>query len=95
MLAIFRRSLATWPVRVFFGILVLSFGLWGVADVIRNLGSDSAVAGVAGQSIEMPELQAAYRRNLSQYTRMRGDNDPSADIRRAVALQTVSQLITQ
>jgi peptidyl-prolyl cis-trans isomerase D len=95
MLAIFRRSLATWPVRLFFGVLVLSFGLWGVADVIRNLGSDSAVAGVAGQSIEMPELQEAYRRNLSQYSRMRGDTDPSAEIRRAVAMQTVGQLITQ
>ncbi len=95
MLAIFRRFLATWPARVFFGVLVLSFGLWGVADVVRNIGNDSSVATVGGERIEMPELQEAYRRNLSQATRMLGTTDPSVDVRRAVAMQTVGQLITQ
>jgi peptidyl-prolyl cis-trans isomerase D len=95
MLAIFRRFLATWPARLFFGVLVLSFGLWGVADVVRNIGRDSSVASVGGEQIEMPELQEAFRRNLSQATRMLGATDPTPDIRRAVAMQTVGQLITE
>jgi len=85
MLAIFRRSLATWPVRIFFGLLVVSFGLWGVADVIRNIGNDNAVASVAGRSIELPELQEAYRRDLARTMKMLGTTDPPPEIRRAVA----------
>ena len=95
MLAILRRSLSTWPVRLFFGLLVLAFGLWGVADVVRNLGHDNSVASVAGERIDMPELQEAYQRNLAQATRMLGSNDPTPEIRRTVALQTVNQLVTQ
>jgi len=95
MLATFRRSLSTWPVRLFFGLLVISFGLWGVADVVRNLGAESSVASVAGQKIDMPELQEAYRRALAQYSRMLGNTDPTPEVRRAVAFQAVSQLITQ
>jgi peptidyl-prolyl cis-trans isomerase D len=95
MLAIFRRSLATWPARLFFGVLVLSFGLWGVADVVRNIGHDSSVASVGGQPIEMPELQQAYQRDLAQAERMLGNTDPSPAMRRSIAIQSINQIITQ
>jgi peptidyl-prolyl cis-trans isomerase D len=95
MLATFRRFLATWPARVFFGLLVLSFGVWGVGDVVRNIASDTSLASVGGERIEMAEFQDAYRRDLAQATRMSGATDPSPELRRAVAMQTVGQLITR
>ncbi len=97
MLAIFRRYLNTWAARLFFLVLVASFGLWGVADVIRNLGAgDGSVATVAGRKIEMPELQEVYRRQLAQVTRMFGtDVQPTPQIKRAVAEQSLAQLVTQ
>ena len=95
MLAIFRRSLNTWPARVLFAVLVLAFGLWGVADVVRNLGHDGSIASVAGQQISAPDIQEAYRRELAQAQRMLGDSDPSPEIRRAVAMQAVEHLVTQ
>ncbi len=97
MLAIFRRYLNTWPARLFFLVLVASFGLWGVADVIRNLGAgDGSAATVAGRKIEMPELQDAYRRQLAQVTRMFGTQvQPTPQIRRSVAEQSLAQLVTQ
>jgi peptidyl-prolyl cis-trans isomerase D len=95
MLAIFRRSLQHWPARVLFGVLVLAFGLWGVADVVRNLGHDSSIASVAGEQIEAPDIQEAYRRELAQAQRMLGGSEPSPEIRRAVAMQAVEHLVTQ
>ena len=95
MLAMFRRWLNTWPARLFFGVLVLSFGLWGIADVVRNVGTDTSAASVGGQRIEMPELQEAYQRDLGAATRMLGNIDPTPQLRRAVAMQTIGQLITQ
>lgn len=95
MLAMFRRWLNTWPARLFFGVLVLSFGLWGIADVVRKIGTDTSAASVGGQRIEMPELQEAYQRDLARTTRMLGNIDPTPQLRRAVAMQTIGQLITQ
>lgn len=97
MLAVFRRYLNTWAARLFFLVLVASFGLWGVADVIRNLGAgDGSAATVAGRKIELPELQEVYRRQLAQVSRMFGaETQPTPQIRRAVAEQSLAQLVTQ
>ena len=95
MLATFRRSLNTWPARLFFMLLVASFGLWGVADVVRNLGRESSAASVGGRKIELPELQEAYRRELAQAQRTLGASDPSPELRRMLAMQATEQLVTQ
>ncbi len=95
MLSLFHRFLGTWPARVFFVVLVASFGLWGVADVIRNLGDDGSLAVVGSRKIELPEAQDAYRRQLEQVTRMfGGQTEPTPEIKRSVAAQAVEQLVT-
>ena len=95
MLGLLRRFLDTWAAKAFFVVLVASFGLWGVADVVRNLGSDSALAIVGARRIELPELQDAYRRQLAQVTRMFGsETPPTAEIKKAVAGQALERLIT-
>jgi peptidyl-prolyl cis-trans isomerase D len=97
MLASFRRHLNSWVARTFFMLLVAMFVLWGVGDVIRNIGfEDTSVATVAGERIEMPEAQQAYQRQLQQVTRaLGGKTEPSADMRKAIAAQAIDQLITQ
>lgn len=96
MLALFRRFLNTWAAKAFFLVLVASFGLWGIGDVVRNLGTDTAVATVGDRKIEPQELQDAYRRALSQVTRMLGGRtEPTPQIRRAVAEQTLDRLVSQ
>ncbi len=95
MLTLVRRFLDTWLAKLFFIVLVASFGLWGVADVVRNFGSDSALAVVGNRKIELPEAQEAYRRQLAQVTRMFGTQiAPTPEIRRSVAAQAVERLIT-
>ena len=95
MLTFFRRFLDTWAAKVFFFVLVGAFGLWGVADVIRNLGQETSLAIVGSRRIELPEAQEAYRRQLAQVTRMFGTQiTPTPEIRRSVAAQTVERLVT-
>jgi peptidyl-prolyl cis-trans isomerase D len=96
MLATFRRGLNTWPARLFFLLLAGAFVLWGVGDWARNFArGGGAPVSVAGRNIDMPELQEEYRRALAQASRATGQADPSAELRRAVAIQTVGQLVTQ
>lgn len=96
MLAVFRSFLNTWAAKAFFLLLVASFALWGVADVVRNPGNDRAVATVGERKIELPELQDAYRRQLQQVTRVMGGRaEPSPAIRQGVAAQALDRLIAQ
>ncbi len=98
MLAAFRRFAATWPAKVFFVLLIASFGLWGVADVARNLlgGADpNSVATVGGQRIDPADLQDASRRLLAQVMRANPTAAPTSEQRRAVAGQALEGLIIQ
>jgi peptidyl-prolyl cis-trans isomerase D len=95
MLSLFRRFLATWVAKLFFIVLVASFGLWGVADVVRNLGTDGALAVVGGRKIQLPEVQEAYRRQLDQVTKMFGTQiQPTPEIKKSIAAQAVERLVT-
>ena len=96
MLALFRRHLDSWVAKLFFALLVGVFLLWGVGDVIRNVGLDTSVATVGGVKIELPEVQDAYRRQLASVTRMFGGKiDPTPEMRKSIAGQALEQVITQ
>jgi len=66
MLTALRRLASTWVAKALFVLLVLSFGIWGIGDTVRNLGRDTALARVNGEPIEMEEAQAALRRELQR-----------------------------
>jgi peptidyl-prolyl cis-trans isomerase D len=94
MLTALRRLASTWVAKALFVLLVLSFGIWGVGDMVRNLGRDTALARVNGQPIELEEAQTALRRELERLSRTVGsrlENDPR--MRRALAEQAVDQLV--
>lgn len=96
MLALFRAFLNTWAARAFFVVLVAAFALWGVADMLRNVGHDNALAVVGDRRIEPAEFQDAFRRELNQVARMLGPRtEPTPQIRKAVAAQTLERLIVQ
>ena len=69
MISSLRRSLDSWPVRIFFGVMVLSFVFWGVGDVVRLSGSDTWVAKVGDTTIEAVAVQSDYQRAMAAATR--------------------------
>ncbi len=86
MLAAFRRFAGTWPAKVFFVLLIASFGLWGVADVVAQPAGrrrPQRVATVGGQRIDPAELQDASRRLLAQL--MRANRPPPRPRRSSAA----------
>ncbi|WP_149535280.1 SurA N-terminal domain-containing protein [Siccirubricoccus phaeus] len=94
MLTALRRLAGTWFAKLLFLLLIASFAVWGVGDMVRNYGRDDSVARVNGTPIEIPEVQAAARREMQRLARQLGaqfDNDPR--IRRAVTEQAVDQLV--
>jgi peptidyl-prolyl cis-trans isomerase D len=94
MISAFRRYLETWVVRGFFLIMVFAFITWGVGDVVRLVGTDTWVAKIGSQTIEMPEAQQAFQRQMAQLTaRLPQGTEPTADMRRAVADAALQSLI--
>ncbi|MFH5923730.1 SurA N-terminal domain-containing protein [Roseomonas xinghualingensis] len=94
MITAFRRLAGTWFAKGLFVLLVLSFAVWGIEDVIRNFGQDNAVARVGGEPIELTEAQNAARREKQRLQRQLGPNfEPNDQFRAAVARQALEGLI--
>ena len=82
--------------RLLFVVLVISFGVWGVGDVIRMVGHDTWAARVGDRTIEAPELQEAYQRQLAQVTRMmRGQAEPTPEVKHTVLNQALDRMILE
>lgn len=96
MLTALRRLASTWVAKVLFVLLILSFGIWGIEDMVRNIGRDNSIARVAGQAIDFEEAQGAARRELARIQRQLGQGfEPDDAIRRAVAAQALDGLILE
>ncbi|MGD0434088.1 MAG: SurA N-terminal domain-containing protein, partial [Acetobacteraceae bacterium] len=94
MISAFRRYLETWWVRAFFLIMVASFVLWGVGDMLRVVGTSTWVAKVGGTTIETQSLESEYRRALNAASRdLPPGQEPSTELRQEVANQTLQRLI--
>jgi peptidyl-prolyl cis-trans isomerase D len=94
MITWFRQLAQTWLAKLLFVLLILSFAIWGIEDIVRNFWRDDAVVRLEGTTIEVPEAQAAARRELQRIQRQLGPTfEPDENIRRAVAGQAVEGLI--
>src|SRR5690554_6254263 len=63
MLDALRRGAQSWVAKILFGVLVVSFAIWGVADVFRGFGQGS-LAKVGAEEISTNEFQLAYQNRL-------------------------------
>lgn len=61
MLSTMRRGAKGFMSKLLLGFLVLSFGVWGIGDLVRNSGN-TTVATVGSESITVGEYEDAIRR---------------------------------
>jgi peptidyl-prolyl cis-trans isomerase D len=61
-----RQHATSWVVKILFGLLILSFGLWGINDIF--LGErDPTVAKVAGVKIPLSQLNDAVKQEIERF----------------------------
>ena len=86
-----RNAAKTWVAKVLMGLLVLSFGIWGIKDVSTSfLGDVMSWSGwgpkdlvhVAGQTIRQPEYNVALQRMLKNLSAQTGQNLTIDDAKR-------------
>jgi peptidyl-prolyl cis-trans isomerase D len=97
MLQAFRVIINSLVGKVFFGILVLTFGLLGVGYGFRDLllgattRSDAAIVG--GTTITLNELDRQFRRELQNFERQSRSYNPTAQQKQLLVQQTLDQAI--
>jgi peptidyl-prolyl cis-trans isomerase D len=58
-----RRLSKSWVSSIFLGVLALSFGVWGIADIFRG-NTDTNIAKIGSEKISVDEFQRDYRNFL-------------------------------
>ncbi|NQV47766.1 MAG: SurA N-terminal domain-containing protein [Rhodospirillaceae bacterium] len=80
MLGAIRKRSAGIVVKTLLGMLILSFALWGVADVFSPGGGDNSVATVGDAKIGPEQLRREYQREIERLSNALGTplNDEQA-----------------
>lgn len=74
MMDVFRRSAKSWMAKVLIGLLVLSFAVWGIADVYTGGFQRGGLASVGGQEISREAFNDAYQNALQNLSQQRGES---------------------
>lgn len=66
-----RNAARTWVAKVLIGLLAVSFGVWGIADVFRS-GADNELATVGKQTVTGDQFNNAFQEYLQNVARQSG-----------------------
>jgi peptidyl-prolyl cis-trans isomerase D len=77
MLQAIRSKASSVFAKLLFGLLVVSFAVWGIGDIFRNRGVDTTIATVGGRKIDVSALKQAARQDEERWRQML--NDPRTD----------------
>jgi peptidyl-prolyl cis-trans isomerase D len=93
MMETMRNAAKSWVAKLLIGLLVISFGVWGIADIFRfSQGTDLATVGSIKVSVD--QYNQAYRRFLDNLQNQTGAAISPDDARRlGIDRSVLNQLI--
>jgi peptidyl-prolyl cis-trans isomerase D len=91
MLELMRAFAKTWIAKILLAVLVVSFGAFGINNVITNLGTNT-VARIGDQDITAQDFQRAYQAQINQIAQQIGKLPTSQE---AMSMGIPSQVIGQ
>jgi peptidyl-prolyl cis-trans isomerase D len=96
MLQFIRSKASSWFFKILFMVLVASFMIWGIGDVIRSKVMETKVAEVGGDSITGQEYAREYQKQLKRMSAALGGQF-NGDIAKQMGLpqQVLDQMVAQ
>ena len=95
MLALFRRSLTSWPVLVLFGLILVAFAVTGVGDPFGGSAPAGSLAKVGERTITEPDLLQAIDRTVRDLRQRDPAMTQAEAARQGVVELMATQLIGQ
>jgi len=92
MLQAIRSRAGSFVVKGLFGLLILTFGIWGIGDIFRNRPTDTVVATVGDESIRAEDLQSALRPALERLSTRFGS---AIDLQQAKKLGVIDEILEE
>jgi peptidyl-prolyl cis-trans isomerase D len=90
MLQAIRSKAGSLVVKILFGLLIISFGVWGIGDIFRTrTAAETTVASVGDLKIQADELQIALRREIDRMNSMLGGNFTTEQAKQIGLVDTV------
>src|SRR6266851_3549985 len=79
MLQAIRSKATSFIVKILFGVLVISFAIWGIGDIFRNRAADTTIATVGSRKIDQRQLVQAINEDSEQLRGMFGGAQPDPE----------------
>src|SRR6266851_3377603 len=79
MLQAIRSKATSFIVKILFGVLVISFAIWGIGDIFRNRAADTTIATVGSRKIDQRQLVQAINEDSEQLRGMFGGARPDPE----------------
>jgi peptidyl-prolyl cis-trans isomerase D len=92
MLQAIRSQAGSWFVKGLFGLLIVTFGIWGIGDIFRNRAPDTVVATVGDQSVDADAVQSAVQPALERLTTETGS---PVDLHQAKQMGVIDDVLRQ
>lgn len=94
MLISIRSKAAYLTIRILFGLLIMSFGVWGISDVFRMGSRERSVATVGPVKITGADFLSEYRKEVSRVEAIFGSRlEPEAARQLGLPQRVVEQMV--
>ena len=90
MLQAIRDRASSWVAKALFGLLILTFAVWGIGDIFRRGGGETTVLVIGDQKVPATDLQTAWRVELDRIRNIFGG---AIDTAQAKAIGLLDQVI--
>ncbi|MDR3325829.1 MAG: SurA N-terminal domain-containing protein [Rhodospirillaceae bacterium] len=96
MLNSLRNASKSWFIKILLGLLILSFGIWGIGDIVWNRTKVQPAAVVGKLSISIQEISNELQRSIEQISYTLGEKVTTEQALKFGLLQhTLDQMITR
>lgn len=96
MLTALKAQASSWIVKILFALLILTFGIWGIGDIFRVGGRDTAVAEVGPEKISGQEFLREFRAEVNRLQPLFGGRLESEQARQlGLADQVLANLVAR
>jgi peptidyl-prolyl cis-trans isomerase D len=96
MLQLIRSKASSWVIKILFMVLVVSFGIWGIGDILRTKTEMPTVATVGGHAITAQDFQHEYQQELKRLEQSTGGQfSPELAKQIGVPGKVLDQMVSQ
>ena len=96
MLDSFRQASRSWYAKLLFILLILSFGIWGVGDVVRQHADSQPAIKVGSESISAAAVVDEFRRDTDRLAKKFNGKITLEDARKlGLVQQTIRQMVNR